>query len=140
MDRYVVSACLVGMNTKYNGGNNLNQKILDFLKDKEYILVCPEVKGGLPIPRYPSEINNNKVINSKGEDVTYEFNLGSQKEIEKVKAFKATKAILKSKSPSCGSNLIYDGTFTGNTINGDGIFVRELKKMGIEVLTELDFL
>lgn len=139
MEKYVVSACLVGENTKYNGGNNLNEKILKFLEDKEYILVCPEVSGGLPIPRYPSEIIKDKVINSKGQDVTYEFNLGTQKEIERVKEFGATKAILKSKSPSCGVNIIYDGTFKGNTINGDGIFVRELKKLGIEVLTELDF-
>lgn len=140
MDRYVVSACLVGKNTKYNGGNNLNEKILEFLKDKEYILVCPEIKGGLPIPRYPSEIVKDKVINSIGQDVTNKFNLGTQKEIERVKKFKATKAILKSKSPSCGVNIIYDGTFSGNTINGDGIFAKELKKLGIEILTELDFL
>ena len=62
MDKYVVSACLVGKNTKYNGGNNRNEKIIEFLKDKEYILICPEVSGGLSIPRPPSEIVNNKVI------------------------------------------------------------------------------
>lgn len=140
MDRYVVSACLVGKNTKYNGGNNLNEKILKFLEDKEYILVCPEVSGGLPIPRYPSEIVGDRVVNSIGQDVTHEFNLGTQKEIKRVKEFGATKAILKSKSPSCGVNIIYDGTFSGNTINGDGIFVKELKKIGIEILTEIDFL
>ena len=139
MDRYIVSACLVGKNTKYNGGNNENKKIIEFLKDKEYILVCPEVQGGLSTPRDPSEIFKDKVISSKGKDVTYEFNLGASKEIKRVKEFKATKAILKSKSPSCGLNIIYDGTFTGNTINGDGIFVRELKKLGIDIYTELDF-
>ena len=139
MDRYIVSACLVGKNTKYSGGNNLNEKIVEFLKDKEYILVCPEVSGGLPIPRFPSEIKKDKVINSIGKDVTFEFKLGTQKEIDKVKEFGATKAILKSKSPSCGVNIIYDGTFSGNTISGDGIFVKELKKLGIEILTELDF-
>lgn len=139
MDRYIVSACLVGKNTKYSGGNNLNEKIVEFLKDKEYILVCPEVSGGLPIPRFPSEIKKDKVINSIGKDVTFEFKLGTQKEIDRVKEFGATKAILKSKSPSCGVNIIYDGTFSGNTISGDGIFVKELKKIGIEILTELDF-
>lgn len=139
MDRYIVSACLVGKNTKYSGGNNLNEKIVEFLKDKEYILVCPEVSGGLPIPRFPSEIKKDKVINSIGKDVTFEFKLGTQKEIDRVKEFGATKAILKSKSPSCGVNIIYDGTFSGNTISGDGIFVKELKKLGIEILTELDF-
>lgn len=139
MDRYIVSACLVGKNTKYSGGNNLNEKIVEFLKDKEYILVCPEVSGGLPIPRFPSEIKKDKVINSIGKDVTFEFKLGTQKEIDRVKEFGATKAILKSKSPSCGVNIIYDGTFSGNTISGDGVFVKELKKIGIEILTELDF-
>lgn len=139
MDKYIVSACLVGKNTKYNGGNNLNNKIIEFLKDKEYILVCPEVSGGLTTPRSPSEIVKDKVINKEGKDVTYEFNLGSNKEIERVKEFGATKAILKSKSPSCGKDYIYDGTFSGNTISGDGVFVKELKRLGIEILTELDF-
>lgn len=139
MDKYIVSACLVGENCKYNGGNNYNKKIINFLKDKEYILVCPEVEGGLSIPRLPSEIINNRVINKEGKDVTKEFYLGAQKEIERVKQFNATKAILKSKSPSCGVNIIYDGTFSGNTISGDGIFVRELKKLGIKIYTELDF-
>lgn len=139
MEKYIVSACLVGMNTKYNGGNNKNEKIIEFLKDKEYITICPEVSGGLTTPRSPSEIMNNKVINKEGKDVTKEFNLGTKKEIERVKDFKATIAILKSKSPSCGLNYIYDGTFTSTLIEGDGVFVKELKKLGIKILTELDF-
>ena len=139
MDKYIVSACLVGKNTKYNGGNNKNEKIIEFLKDKEYILVCPEVSGGLSTPRSPSEIVENKVINKEGKDVTKEFYLGAQNEIERLKEFGATKAILKSRSPSCGLNIIYDGTFSGNTISGDGVFTKELKKLGIEILTELDF-
>ena len=139
MDRYIVRACLVGKNTKYNGGNNKNEKILDFLKDKEYITVCPEVKGGLSTPRSPSEIVGNKVINKEGIDVSKEFYEGSNKELERVKEFNATVAIMKSKSPSCGKNYIYDGTFSGNIIEGDGIFIRELKKLGIKILTESDF-
>lgn len=139
MDKYVVSACLVGKDTKYNGGNNKNEKIINFLKDKEFILVCPEVSGGLSTPRSPSEIRKDKVINKDGIDVTYEFNLGASKEIKRVIEFGATKAILKSKSPSCGVNIIYDGTFSGNTISGDGVFTKELKKLGIEIFTELDF-
>ena len=138
-EKYIVSACLIGKNTKYNGGNNKNDKIIEFLKDKEYITICPEVSGGLSIPRVPSEIKKDKVINKEGKDVTYEFNLGSNKEIERVKEFGATKAILKSKSPSCGVNKVYDGTFSNTLIDGDGIFTKELKKLGIEVLTELDF-
>ena len=78
-------------------------------------------------------------IAKKHPDVTYEFNLGASKEIKRVIEFGATKAILKSKSPSCGVNIIYDGTFSGNTISGDGVFTKELKKLGIEIFTELDF-
>ena len=139
MERYIVSACLVGKNTKYNGGNNKNDNIINFLKDKEYILVCPEVSGGLLTPRVPSEIVNDKVINKEGIDVTYEFKHGAKKEIERLKEFNATIAILKSKSPSCGLNEIYDGTFSSTLKEGDGVFVQELKKLGIKILTELDF-
>ena len=128
-----------GKNCKYNGGNNYNQKIVDFLKDKEYITICPEVSGGLSTPRAPSEIVKDRVINKEGIDVTNEFNLGTNKEIERVKEFGATIAILKSKSPSCGLNYIYDGSFTSSLIEGDGVFVKELKKLGIKILTELDF-
>lgn len=139
MEKYIVSACLVGMNTKYNGGNNKNEKIIEFLKDKEYITICPEVSGGLSTPRSPSEIVKDRVINKEGRDVTKEFNLGTKKEIERVKEFGATTAILKSKSPSCGLNYIYDGSFTSALIEGDGVFVQQLKKLGIKILTELDF-
>ena len=139
MEKYIVSACLVGKNTKYNGGNNKNNKIIEFLKDKEYITVCPEVTGGLSIPRVPSEIKGEKVINKEGKDVTLNFTFGSLMEIERVKSFGATKAILKSKSPSCGVGKVYDGTFSNTLVDGDGVFTKELKKLGIEVLTELDF-
>ena len=81
----------------------------------------------------------NKIINKDGIDVSKEFNLGSSKEIERVKEFNATVAIMKSKSPSCGKDYIYDGTFSNRIVEGDGIFIRELKKMGIKILTELDF-
>ena len=139
MEKYIVSACLVGKNTKYNGGNNKNDKIIEFLKDKEYITVCPEVTGGLSIPRVPSEIKGEKVINKEGKDVTLNFTFGSLMEIERVKCFGATKAILKSKSPSCGVGKVYDGSFSNTLVDGDGVFTKELKKLGIEVLTELDF-
>ncbi len=140
MERYAVSACLVGKKTKYNGKDNYNEKIIEFLKDKEYILVCPEVSGGLMTPRAPSEIKGDKVVNSLNIDVTKEFNLGKDKELARVLDFKVTKAILKSKSPSCGSNYIYDGSFSNKIIEGDGIFAKKLKELGIEVLSELDFL
>ena len=85
MEKILVSACLVGNNCKYNGKNNKNEKIIEFLKDKEVILVCPEVSGGLSTPRPASEIVKDKVINVEGKDVTFEFNLGAQRELKKSK-------------------------------------------------------
>lgn len=143
MGIYIVSACLVGNNCKYNGGNNYNAKIIEFLKDKEYITICPEVMGGLPIPRYPSEIistNPLKLINTNNEDVTNYFINGALKEWEKIKNKDIVCAILKEKSPSCGINYIYDGTFSNTLINGTGVFANLLKTKGIKIYSENTFL
>lgn len=132
--KYLVSACLIGDNCKYNGGNNKNTKVIEFLKDKEYIKVCPEVLGGLNTPRIPSEINGNKVINKEGIDVTDYFLKGAYKVLEIAKNNHCTHAIFKSKSPSCGNNLIYNGEFNNTLINGDGITTKILKENGIVVI------
>ena len=95
-------------------------------------MVCPEVMGGLPTPRLPSEIVGDRVVNSGGEDVTSEFIMGATKAMEY--SSDVDMAILQSRSPSCGANEIYDGTFSGNKIKGDGIFVRMLKEKGIKVV------
>lgn len=138
MEIILVSACLLGTNCKYNGKNNKNDKILEYIKDKYVIPICPEVFGGLSIPRIPSEIKDNSVINKEGIDVTKYFVNGSKKTLDIAKAFDIKKAILKQKSPSCGCGKIYDGTFSGNIIDGDGITTRLLKENGIEVITEED--
>ena len=109
-EKILVSACLVGVNCKYSGGNNENDRVIEYLKDKEMILVCTEVWGGLTTPRKPAEILNDKVILNDGSDVTENFMRGAQEVLNLAKKFGIKKALLKAKSPSCGSGKIYDGT------------------------------
>ena len=140
---YIVSACLLGENVKYSGGNNFTEAVVEFLKDKEFIPVCPEVLGGLTIPREPCERLGDRVINKSGADVTEAFHEGAgrclENVLEKVSLGDIEGAILKARSPSCGSEVIYDGTFSGAKIQGDGVFTELLKSKGIKVMTELDF-
>ena len=138
MKKVAVSACLVGKNTKYDGTNNYNQKVMDYLKDKEYILICPEVFGGLPTPRVPSEIVKDKVINKENVDVTNEFVIGANKALQMIIDNNIEEVIVKSKSPSCGHKQIYDGTFSNKIIEGNGVFTALAIKNGIKVLTEND--
>ena len=136
MEKLLISGCLIGNNTKYNGGNNYNPKI-ELLREKyEFIVICPEAEGGLPIPRDPSEISGDKVISCNGKDVTEEFTLGAKIAFERCKKEGCKKALLKEKSPSCGSRLIYDGTFTGTKVKGEGMTVRLLRSLDIEIYNE----
>ena len=135
---YLVSACLVGINCKYNGGNNYNEKVLELVKTGMAIPVCPEQLGGLMTPRNPSEIVNDKVMMNDGTDVTSNYERGAQEVLELCKKLNITKVILKSNSPSCGYGTIYDGTFTGTKVPGNGITTNLLLKNGIEVITEKD--
>ena len=137
-EKILVSACLLGINCKYSGSNNLNEKVLEYLKDKEVIPICPEILGGLSTPRPSSEIINDKVINNKNEDVTKEYKKGAEESLKLAKLFNVKKALLKAKSPSCGCGKIYDGTFKGILVDGDGITTRLFKDNGIEVITEID--
>ncbi len=136
----IISACLAGINCKYNGENNKNNKVINLLKEGKAISLCPEVLGGLEIPRSPCEIvmenKKKKVINKKGIDKTTEFYKGAKKTLEIAKIVGAEKAILKSKSPSCGVGKIYDGDFSGKLIDGNGITADLLIKNGIEVISE----
>lgn len=136
MENLLVSGCLLGKNIKYNGKNNYIP-LIERIKEKyNIIVICPEVMGGLPIPRDPSEIRNNIVINNKMIDVTNEYNIGAKKALELALQYNCKKALLKEKSPSCGVNYIYDGTFTKKLINGMGITTRLLLSNGIEVYSE----
>ena len=137
--KIIISACLAGDNCKYNGGNNFNQKLMDFLKGHQVIKVCPEVFGGLPVPRPSAEIVNGQVINTEGRNITKEFTLGAQKAFEIVKKENPDLIILQSRSPSCGIKHIYDGTFSGRKIPGQGLFARLCIKAGYRVLDIEDF-
>lgn len=135
MESILISACLLGVNSKYNGGNNLRKKLLD-LKGYNLIPVCPEQLGGLSTPRSPSEIRENKVLNDRGEDVTEFFVRGAEETLKLAKIFNCKMAILKESSPSCGVNKVYDGSFSGNKIDGMGMTTSLLSENGIEVISD----
>ena len=138
MERILISACLVGDNVKYNGGNSKSPLIDKLLEKYELIPFCPEVEGGLKTPRSPSEIKDGRVINQEGQDVTMAFERGAELAFNICLFLKIKKVILKERSPSCGSNEIYDGSFSHKVISGMGITARYLKEKGIEVYTEND--
>ena len=138
MEKILVSACLLGVNCKYKDGNNRNEKVLEYIKDKQVIPICPEIMGGLPTPRLGAEQLNGRVILEDGTDVTENFQKGANEVLYLAKLFGAKKALLKQLSPSCGVGQVYDGTFSHTIINDDGETTKLLKENGIEVLTEED--
>ena len=132
--KIMVSACLLGENCKYNGRNNKNEKLLHLLSGHTVVPVCPEVLGGLPVPRVPAEIVNGEVMNQEGVSVDDAFRLGAEKALEIAKREKPDCIILQSRSPSCGAKQIYDGTFSGNLIAGQGIFAEAAVREGFMIL------
>lgn len=135
-EKILVSACLAGVNCKYNGENNENKKIIELVRNGNAILVCPEQLGGLTTPRVSAERFNDKVITKDNRDVTMEYDRGAQEVLELAKKFNIKKAILKSRSPSCGKGSIYDGTFSHTLIDKDGVTAEVLLANGIEIITE----
>ena len=125
MTKILISACLYGHAVRYDGkAKRLSDDIFEkWHREGRLIPVCPEVEGGLSVPRAPSEITGNKVINSDGIDVTAEYTKGAEYALEG--------------SPACGSSRIYDGSFTGTKIPGEGMAVRLLRQSGYEVFNEL---
>ena len=138
MERILISACLVGDNVKYNGGNNKTPLLDKLLEKYELIPFCPEVEGGLKTPRSPAEIKSEQVINMDGQDVTIAYEKGAELAFNICLFLKIKKVILKETSPSCGSKQIYDGSFSHKVIPGMGITARYLKEKGIEVYSEND--
>lgn len=135
----LVSACLLGYQTKYNGGNNFKRALLA-LKEKYTLLpFCPEVDGGLATPRPASEIKGEQVFNINGDDVTAPYQLGANIALELAKKYQVKYAIMKEKSPACGVNFIYDGTFTKTLIPGKGITARALEDYGVKIYHEDNF-
>lgn len=141
---YIISGCLLGVNCNYKGGNNRCEWVCDFAAKHSHLAVCPETAGGLLVPRPPAEIKDGRVMNNLGEDVTeiYErgamntFNVAATEAVLREEPIEG--AILKSNSPSCGCGTIYDGTFSGKLIDGDGVLTDVLKNHGIKVMTEKD--
>lgn len=141
--RIAVSACLLGEACKYNGGSNRHDGLVETLASSgcEVVPVCPEVAGGLPTPRPRSELRNGVVVNEFGESVDCEFRQGAAAELARVEeAGGIDAAILQPRSPSCGKDFVYDGTFSGKLVPGDGVFAGQLKARGVPVFTPEEYL
>jgi uncharacterized protein YbbK (DUF523 family) len=134
----IVSACLAGIKCAWNAESKPSQKVIELIKQGKAIPVCPEQLGGLTTPRTPAEKKEKKIITKEGKDVTLQFEKGANEALKIALLINCKKAILKAKSPSCGSNKIYDGTFSKTLIEGDGTFAKLLKQHNIEILTEDD--
>ena len=132
--KVLVSACLLGRNCKYNGGNNYSEKVAAFLKDKEIIPVCPEVLAGLGIPRTPIEIVDGVVLARNGSNVDGVLRDAVSKILARIDGEEIECAILKSRSPTCGVLQVYDGTFSGTLVDGAGILAQALMDAGYTVL------
>ena len=148
MTKVLISACLLGVKCRHNGRDSKSEEVMQRVEGDELIPVCPEQLGGLSTPRPPAEIVGGdgadvldgcaSVITVEGEDKTGEFLGGAHQTLEIAKSQNATHAVLKSRSPSCGCGRIYDGTFTGELGDGDGVTAALLRRHGIQVITEAD--
>ena len=132
--KIVVSACLMGRNCKYNGGNNYNEKLVAMLKNREIIEVCPEVAAGMPVPRPAVEISHGRVIREDGSDWDDVYRKGVEVVLNQLKHEDIDYAVLQSRSPTCGVKQIYDGTFSKKRIDGQGILAKALAERGIKLV------
>lgn len=136
MAKILVSNCLLGCDCRYKGDNCRNERIIALAKEHVLIPVCPEQMGGLSTPRDPSEIVGDKLFSNKGRDVTVQYQKGANIALSIAKLNHVDFAIMKTKSPSCGKGMIYDGSFTGKMLPGNGVTVDLLLSHGFEVYTE----
>lgn len=136
MAKIIVSGCLMGCDCRYKGDNCRCDELLALASDHTLIPVCPEQMGGLPTPRPPAEIVGNKVISNLGKDVTAEYQKGAETALYIARLNNVDAAVLKANSPSCGKGIIYDGTFTGIKIQGNGVTVKTFTEAGIKVFNE----
>ena len=135
-EKLLISACLLGRNCKYNGGNNYTPLVEALKARYDLVPVCPECFGGLPIPHEPSERVGDKVLSKSGEDVTEPFRRGAEKTLAAAIQQGVTRAVLKERSPSCGCGSIYDGTFTGTVVPGNGVAAELLLSRGVVIYGE----
>ena len=138
MENLLISACLLGVECKYSGGSNaLPEETVEKLRARYRLIpVCPETAGGLPTPRDPSERLGECVVSCRGADVTRQFEKGAQAALTLAKRYGCSRALMKEHSPSCGSGLIYDGSFSGKLVEGDGCAAELLKAAGVFVIGE----
>lgn len=134
----LVSACLLGVNCRYNGIPKEDRAVKELLNREDITLipVCPEQLGGLPTPRTPSERKGDFVVSSEGEERTEAFTRGAQETLRLAKLYGCEAAILKERSPSCGNKEVYDGSFTGTVVPGEGVTAELLQQNGMKVFGE----
>lgn len=135
----LVSTCVIGQNCKYNGRNNLNKSVVEFIQGHNVIEICPELLAGMKCPRACAEIVNGIVMSENGENVDAEYRRGVELAMKKIKGQKIDLAILQSRSPTCGVNTIYDGSFSGTLIEGHGLFTEAIIEKGIRVIDTENF-
>jgi uncharacterized protein YbbK (DUF523 family) len=145
----LVSSCLAGLEVRYNGTHSLNNKLRKLVEEKKATMICPELLGGFSTPREPAEIlggdgydvldGKAKVVEKSGNDVTEMYIKGAYATLNKAQKIKATLVVLKEYSPSCGSSMIYNGEFIGNKIEGNGVTSALLRRNGIKVISERQF-
>ena len=138
MENLLISACLLGVECKYSGGSNaLPEETIEKLRTRYRLIpVCPETAGGLPTPRDPSVRLGERVVSCRGADVTAQFKKGAEAALTLARRYGCTTALMKEHSPSCGSGLIYDGSFSGKLVKGDGCAAELLKAAGVSVVGE----
>lgn len=132
----LISACLLGVNCRYNGEGQIVKHIDELIEKYNLIPVCPEIYGGMSTPREPSERIGEHVISKSGKDVTEHFKRGANEIMKLAQLYQCRYAILKERSPSCGYGEIYDGTFSGKLIEGNGILAEMLLKSGVTIISE----
>ena len=132
--KIVVSACLLGRNCKYNGGNNFSPRVAEFVKDREVVEVCPEVLAGLGIPRTHIEIRDGIVVDRDGNRVDEAIRAAVAQLLAELEGEKIHCAVLKSRSPTCGVRQVYDGSFSGTLVEGAGVLAQALMDAGYRVI------
>ncbi len=138
MPPYVVSACLAGIACRYNATSYECEAVQNLVSQGQALVLCPEVLGNLPIPREPVEILDGNVVNKSGQDFSSALLYGAQKALELCLKYGCKTAILKTRSPSCGRDFVYDGTFSGKLVSGQGFFAKLLQEHNITIYTEED--
>ena len=136
--KILVSACLLGENCKYNGGNNYNGAVAEFVRDKEVLPICPEMLAGMGCPRTPIEIVDGVLMDRDGRNVDAAMRAAVEMAMKQIPSEEIQCAVLQSRSPTCGVNQVYDGSFTGKLIPGTGIFAQALKDAGYRVIDAED--